>query len=536
MVSHRRRGGTPMAHDPPSVASSTLPVNPGPWIDAQWRAICTTGRSLLVSAAAGSGKTAVLAERCAYLVCDAPAEARCGVDELLVVTFTNAAAAEMRDRIERALRKRLSSSGGRATRGVAATGQIDETEPDHDPRLAHQLALIDRAQISTLHGFCSQVLRQHFHLIGIDPNFTLLAEEEAVLLRNDVARDLFDHHYTTDKTGEFQQLIDRYGDGDDQRLIGRVIHTHNLLNSIIAPDAWLAAARKRIDDGAADLGKSALGKELVVLLREQVAAFRRRCVRTAEQLDAMGEFTGYVDVLGEYIAAADEWATLEGPTLLSRAVQAFAHPDLPRMPSAIPNKELAKKLIDGIRDELKPRGALFELLRFTAADWQDGLRRTRSPADVFLRLVGEFSDRYRKAKDELRAMDFNDLERFTLQILRDGRAMATSASPAQANALVPSQAAREYHARFRYVLVDEYQDINPIQDAILTLVSRECLETDDRALVGATLVSPADGNSRSRATQVSPLQNAMNLFCVGDVKQSIYRFRLAEPARFTRRY
>src|SRR6478735_457705 len=110
--------------------ANDLPPNPGPWTDEQWRAICTTGRSLLVSAAAGSGKTAVLAERCAYLVCDAPTSARCGVGELLVVTFTNAAAAEMRERIERALRKRLEAAPAPApedaTRGVAANfGEAD---------------------------------------------------------------------------------------------------------------------------------------------------------------------------------------------------------------------------------------------------------------------------------------------------------------------------------------------------------------------------------------------------------------------------
>src|SRR5690348_10036666 len=116
------------------------------WTKEQLAGIETTGHSLLVSAAAGSGKTAVLAERCAYLVCDAPD--KCDVDELLVVTFTKAAAAEMRVRIEAALRKRL--------------------EKSEDPRLSKQLMLLDRAQISTLHGFCTTVLRQYFHVLGLD--------------------------------------------------------------------------------------------------------------------------------------------------------------------------------------------------------------------------------------------------------------------------------------------------------------------------------------------------------------------------------
>src|SRR5438552_5447267 len=121
------------------------------WTDAQWAGISTTGLGLLVSAAAGSGKTAVLAERCAHLVCDA--KPPCDVDQLLVVTFTEAAAAEMKGRIETVLRERL----GRR---------------EDDPRLVKQLALVERAQVSTLHGFCSRVLRQNFHLLGLDPGFS----------------------------------------------------------------------------------------------------------------------------------------------------------------------------------------------------------------------------------------------------------------------------------------------------------------------------------------------------------------------------
>src|SRR2546421_11444656 len=154
------------------------------WTDAQWAGIATTGRSVLVSAAAGSGKTAVLAERCAYLVCDAPEP--CDVDELLVVTFTEAAAAEMKSRI------------GAALRAHAAAAPSE--------RLFHQLALLDRASVSTLHGFCSRLLRQHFHLVGLDPSFGVMDGDEARLLRGDVARQLFEDRYELDDSGEFQRL------------------------------------------------------------------------------------------------------------------------------------------------------------------------------------------------------------------------------------------------------------------------------------------------------------------------------------------
>src|SRR4051812_48589896 len=154
------------------------------WTPEQDAAIRTTGHSLLVSAAAGSGKTAVLAERCAYLVCDAAEP--CDVDELLVVTFTEAAAAEMKSRIGAALRARASAG-----------------PPE---RLSRQLVLLDAASVSTLHGFCSRLLRQHFHLVGLDPAFAVLDGDEAKLLRFDVARQLFADRYELDHSDEFRRF------------------------------------------------------------------------------------------------------------------------------------------------------------------------------------------------------------------------------------------------------------------------------------------------------------------------------------------
>src|SRR5688572_16045873 len=205
-----------------------MPDSTDKWTAEQRRAIHTVGQSLLVSAAAGSGKTSVLAERCAYLVCDAQPPHRCEVTELLVVTFTEAAAAEMRSRIAGALYKRYQRSA--------------------DARLAHQLALIDRAQISTIHGFCSRILRQHFHLLGIDPNFDMLSEEEGTLLRGEIARQLFAHHYEHDDSEAFARLIDRYGNGRDEALRDRVIRIHALLGSLVDPKGWIAKSRQRLSD------------------------------------------------------------------------------------------------------------------------------------------------------------------------------------------------------------------------------------------------------------------------------------------------
>src|SRR5436305_14098230 len=194
------------------------------WTEPQRLGIETTGHSLLVSAAAGSGKTAALAARCAHLVCDA--EQPCDVDELLVVTFTEAAAAEMKSRIGKALRARAEANPSR--------------------RLTHQLALRDRAAIGTLHGFCSRLLRQQFHLVGLDPGFMVLDADDARLLRNDVCRQLFADRYELDDEGAFSRLVDAYADGNDERLLRLVLHAPETLASPVDGDAWPARPLERI--------------------------------------------------------------------------------------------------------------------------------------------------------------------------------------------------------------------------------------------------------------------------------------------------
>src|SRR5688572_19157479 len=244
------------------------------WTEEQRRGIETAGRSLLVSAAAGSGKTAVLAARCAYLVCDAPPEHRCDVDELLVVTFTKAAAAEMRLRIERSLRERLARDAD-------------------DARLARQLVLLDRAHVSTLHSFCTSVLKKHFNLVGLDPNFRTLDEEEAFLLRIETAREMLADRYESDASGQFQQFIDAYADGDDERVLHRIIHAHNMLCSVVDPEGWLDRTRARIAGADGALDKSELGREMAQLVTSRLHDYRRRCVDAATQFAANDDFIPY---------------------------------------------------------------------------------------------------------------------------------------------------------------------------------------------------------------------------------------------------
>ena len=198
------------------------------WTDDQRRGITTVGHSLLVSAAAGSGKTAVLAERCAHLVC--ADKSGCDVDQLLVVTFTESAAAEMKARIQEALRKRF--------------------EQNPSDRLARQVGLAEHAHVSTVHGFCYRLLKQNFTLAGIDPEFQVLDADEASLLRREIAADLFHRRYEEDETGDFHRLIDAYGDGKDESLILQIVEIHGLLASLLDPRGW-------IEDSIASLREAA---------------------------------------------------------------------------------------------------------------------------------------------------------------------------------------------------------------------------------------------------------------------------------------
>jgi ATP-dependent helicase/nuclease subunit A len=454
------------------------------WTPEQKRGIETTGRSLLVSAAAGSGKTAVLAQRCAYLVCDA--DPRCDIDQLLVVTFTEAAAAEMKSRIEQVLRTRRDSR-------------------PNDEHPARQLAMVERAHVGTLHGFCSRLLRQNFHLVGLDPAFQMLDGEESRLMRVEVARDVLAARYEEDPGGEFGRFVEWYGGGDDEGLINHIVRTHELLCSLVDVPGWIARARERVEAAAAgELRSSELGRELAALVAAKLSALRRRCDDAAEglaRMPGMEKPASYVRNLG---AIADEWQQLFEANGFDALATALGNVDLGRRPSIksdVPGGEAAKALIEAVQKEMK-EGSLVQLARFSAKQWRDGVAVIAPMVRVFLELVEAFGAAYRRAKDAARRLDFSDLERFALAILRD--------SSCKGHELWPSGVARGCHRQYQHVLVDEYQDINEVQDAILHLVSRECVEGD-----------PACG--------------PQNLFCVGDVKQSIYRFRLAEPARFLKR-
>ncbi|MCP4249650.1 MAG: helicase-exonuclease AddAB subunit AddA [bacterium] len=446
----------------------------------QRQAIETTGRSVVVTAAAGSGKTAVLAERCAHLVCDLPPDRRCRVDELLVVTFTEAAATEMKGRILEAIRSRL--------RRRPADGY-----------LRRQVALLDTAQISTLHAFCLWMLRRWFSQAGIDPTAPLLDADEARLLRAETLDNLFTELYAADsELGHgFVRLVDNYGLGRDTQLADLFLRLAEFLRSLPDPDGWIASTRQAMGASVEDT-ISQYRQMIATEIAAQRASAKQVADAIRQHLPAWSFYGDkarqYAETLARWQAQTDWDATCAEVAELK--IGTTAAPRLSRDASAEEraDRDLAKALLDSVRKDLFEK-RLRPLARFTIDQMRQGLAAVAPYAETLLDLVTAFDKRYLQAKKTAGVLDFTDLERGAYDLLGDND------DPAGLSAI-----ARDLHARFAHVLVDEFQDINPLQDAILGRVSRE-----------------------------RDLDRADNLFCVGDAKQSIYRFRLADPELFRRR-
>lgn len=454
------------------------------WTKSQRRAITTVGGSLLVSAGAGSGKTMVLAERCAYLVADAPSP--CSVDRLLVVTFTEAAATQMRERIANALRDRLGRS-------------------PNDRRLREQLALIDAASISTIHAFCKRTLNRYFAQAGLDPATPVMDAHDAMLLRRETAGEVFQRFGDRSGTaGErFEALASAYGGPSERGLIKRVLALDGFLSSLADPEAWISSARERFATGTADqLSDEWLARAVEHLsteLREQLDVVGNELDRVRSAASVHSDCTAALD---EYASALGRWrdrlSAKSGAVALDRLRDEIASYEFPKIPRStktikgLPEDErsafeAATKTLRAVKGRLFERRLQDLYGRFSAADWAEGIARTGGHAATLLELVSSLRTAYRNAKADLGVVDFADLEQMTLGLLR-----------AEENGVTD-----RLRDQFEHVLVDEYQDVNPIQEEILRKVSRE---PDDK--------------------------RPNNLFVVGDVKQSIYRFRLAEPKLF----
>ena len=447
------------------------------WTNEQQAAIDSRGQTLLLSAAAGSGKTAVLVERIIRRLLDK--EYPIDITELLVVTFTKAAAAEMRDRIGTALMKALS-----------------ETK---DPRVERQLALLPSAQISTLHAFCQHVIRKYFYTIDLDPAFSIAGEEELNLLRRQVLEDVFLSYYEDDeKASILYPLADMFGsDRGDDILMDTVSRMYTYARSLAWPEHWLKEAARAYDvapDAVIDdMVWAGPIKDAVRRILEEDARLYDGVLYHLRQREA---FAPACDTFVAEQAALRQAAQARSWNDLSRFVRAIDFPRLKSLRKLSDDDkavwERCKKVRDDVKkDVIKTLQAVY--FSATPEEWLDGMRAMKPIMDGLVTLTLDFAKAYGAAKKEKGWIDFSDLEHFCLQIL-----LAPDASPEHP---VPSAAAEELRSQYEEVFIDEYQDTNGVQELITRLVSGE----DNR-------------------------------FMVGDIKQSIYRFRLADPALFLEKY
>ena len=460
---------------PPKPESAT-------WTDDQWKAIMASGQDILVAAAAGSGKTAVLVERIIEKILSK--EEPMNVDELLVVTFTNASAAEMRHRISEALEKAI----------------------NEDPTSIHlrkQLSLLNRASISTLHSFCLEVIQRYYYLLDVDPGFRIADETEGQLLRDEVLDELFEEEYGKTENEDFFRLVDSFtNDRSDTALMDIIRDLYDFARSNPSPENYLQMIVNMYEvDSVLDIDELPFMKSLRTDIHLQLEAVKGMLERGLALTKLPGgpapraeNFLDDLVIVETMITASqDSWNTLY------QAMQSWSFSRAKVCKGDDFDKKLiddAQKLRDGAKKKLQDMQA--ELFTRKPESFLKDMKEMQPLIKTLTQLVQAFSDRFTEVKKEKGLVDFADLEHYCLDILLDPSAKAEGI-------MAPSEAAIAYQQQFKEVLVDEYQDVNMVQEAIVQLVTKE-------------------GESTG------------NLFMVGDVKQSIYRFRLAEPNLFLSKY
>lgn len=437
---------------------------------SQKLAIEDRGGELLVSAAAGSGKTRVLTERLMRWITEGDAPR--SIDNFLIITFSTAAAAELRSRISEELSARAAADPG-------------------SKRLRRESALVRRAQIGTIHSFCSALLREYAGRAGIAPDFAIADEDRARELRRLSLETVLEAAYAEAEPG-FIQLADTVGAGtDDRRLESLVLELHGKLQSHARPGDWAARQSELFETGAEDAADTPWGRELLESAADELlwwAGEFDELVRSLAGFEKMGK--AYVPSFSETASslrgaakrAAEGWDAL-------REALPIAFPRLGTLRGGGEDPELAERA-KARREACKKAAKRLEK-GFTLPSEQllRDMRATAPAMRALLKLVGDFDAEYTRRKRRRSLLDFADLEHLAARLLTEPDGS-------------PTETAREVSRRYAEVMVDEYQDVSLVQDMIIRAVS----------------------------------DSGRRLFMVGDVKQSIYRFRLADPTIFLKKY
>ena len=442
------------------------------WTEQQIQAIEAGGSDLLISAAAGSGKTAVLVERVIRKIIQEGQD----IDRLLVVTFTKAAAAEMRQRIGSAIAKEL----------------------EKDPANAHlqgQLSLLARADIKTIHAFCLQVIKEYYHLLDIDPAVRTADPAEIKLLQKEVLEELFEELYAKEDNEKFLHLLESFTTSTkDDKLKNLVLEAYEYAEGSPEPEKLF---REVVESFALQEGDGLEKCKWFSFIQEGVQYQVDYALHQLNKAVALArddaEFLPYYNTLTidltyvQYLR--DSLDKSYGDWRLAYVGVDFAR--LPGYRGA--DKDMAeriKELRNEAKDTIKKVGEVY--FAYSAETQAELIRNMHPVAEALMEVTLAFMDAFGRAKREKNIIDFTDYEHFALRVLRgeDGQ---------------PTQAAREIRQRYDEIMIDEYQDSNIVQELVLEAVS------------GAS-------------------EGANNRFMVGDVKQSIYRFRQAMPELFNEKY
>ena len=458
------------------------------WTEEQKKVIDVRDKNVLVSAAAGSGKTAVLVERILSLVCgEGENESPLDVDRLLVVTFTKAAAAEMRERVGLALEKRL------------------EAEPENE-HLQKQQTLIHSAQITTIDSFCQYVIRNYFHQIDLDPAFRIGDEGELKLLKGDVVRELLEERYAAEDPEErarFIEFVEAYATGKSDVVIENLIlQLYEFAVSYPYPKRWLAECmepyRAQTEEA---LERSPWMQFLMSYVNRTFADLEQEIRRMLDICHLPGGPYMYEDAVQADLLQVQELLSCRSYENIRERLAdlSFARLSTKKDPNVEEErKNQIKAFREGMKKSLKDLKEKF--FNLPLAGVLEVIQKAAPTTEVLLFLTAEFADRYQEKKRLKNLADFPDLEHLALEILVEDVETGEDGGLK----IVPTDAARELSARYAQIMIDEYQDSNLIQEIILNSVSRG--------------------------------QGVPNVFMVGDVKQSIYRFRLARPELFMEKY
>lgn len=428
------------------------------WTNDQNEAIISRGSNLLVSAAAGSGKTAVLVERIIQLII----QSKVNIDEMLIVTFTNAAASEMRERIVGALYEQL--------------------EKDNDPFLREQVDKVGRASIMTLHAFCIGVVRNNAHFIDVDPGFKIGDTVELNIIAAEAMEEILETAYEAG-TPEFERFVEAYSENrQDKKIVDLIQNTYNFIQSQPKPIEWLDETVHAFDESAKylDLLHQNIAFDLVagMQLLEQASVI-------VESPDGPLEYDEMIqnDLLhiSDLVEALNDWDDF------IQQVNSIKHMRLKAIKKDRKEEidgnliEEVKALRDGYKGIIKEIQGIFE--NKTIEDYLEDIKAVQPYMFTLFELVKSYTEAYSLAKLDRNLLDFNDLEHYALK------------------ALEHEEVQSYYRNKYAYIFLDEYQDSNLVQETLVQQIKRE-----------------------------------NNVFLVGDVKQSIYKFRLADPTLFMSKY